>query len=539
MTEKKTISSREKDTGFININKKMEKLVENLAPKNGGIGQLNYFYDAVKGLYTDRAREIEALRAKGKKIVGVFCNFVPEELIYAAGAIPIRLSAGLQDTILTSEEILPRNFCPLIKSALGFALEKSPHFESTDVVIVPTTCDGKKKLPEILGEMKPTWTMEVPHTMETPQARELWFTELGLLKDHLEKLTGNKIKKKALKREILLANRKRAALRKLYELRKRTPPPIWGRDALLVTNQSYHDDGQRWTKNVEQLCKELGKKGAVCDGSYPRILLTGCPTVLPTWKIPMLLEESGGIIVCDDICTGSKGLWDPVEVPNWTLGEMLIGLADRYLMNTCACFTPNMARIDRLFRFIEEFNIEGVIYYTLMACHIYGMEIHRIENALKSRNIPVLKIETDYSEEDVEQIRTRMEAFIEMIMAKKGVRLRGADVRRPEGMEKATSKKKTRGPPGPPPAVSASSSESMEKPARRGPLGPPPTDSALPSRTAISCPSAGLPLKDRKQAPPCESTKLPLRDQKLKTPGENPSGRLRDRKLTPPGQNNG
>jgi len=538
MAEKKTASSQEDYAAFTHINKKLVKLIEYLAPKNGRIIGMNYFYNSVMGLYTDRAREIEELRAKGKKIVGVFCNFVPEELIYASGAIPIRLSAGLQDTILTSEEILPRNFCPLIKSALGFALQKSPHFESTDVVIVPTTCDGKKKLPEILGEMKPTWTIEVPHTMETPQARELWLTELGLLKDHLEKLTGNKIKKKALKREILLANRKRAALRKLYELRKRTPPPIWGRDALLITNQSYHDDSLRWTKNVERLCHELKEKGPVSDKSYPRILLTGCPTVLPTWKIPLLLEESGGIIVCDDICTGSKGLWDPVEIPNWTLGEMLIGLADRYLMNTCACFTPNMARIDRLFRFIEEYNIEGVIYYTLMACHIYGMEIHRIENALKSKNIPVLKIETDYSEEDVEQIRTRMEAFIEMIMAKKGVRLRGTDVRRPEGMSSATTRKKKRGPPGPPRAASAASSEIDGIPALKGPPGPPAT-ACPPSQVASSSISPETHLRDRKLAPPCERTALPTDDQKRQAPGKKPSGRLRDRKLTPPGQSNG
>jgi len=148
-------------------------------------------------------------------------------------------------------------------------------------------------------------------------------------------------------------------------------------------------------------------------------MITGSPTVFPTWKIPILTEESGGIIIMDDICTGSKGFWDPVEVPHWTMEDMLLSLADRYLMNTCACFTPNTARLIRLQGFVKDFNVQGVFYHILQACHIYGVEARRIESALKSDGIPMLTIETDYSQEDVEQIRTRVEAFLEMIIARR------------------------------------------------------------------------------------------------------------------------
>ena len=590
MTELKTTGHGVQPPFLKKVIHKFENLVRELSGQNGSLTGMDYFYKAAKGLYDERVKEIESLKASGTKIVGVLCNFVPEELVYAAGAVPIRICAGLQDTILTSEEILPRNFCPLIKSSLGFALERSPHFELADVIIIPTTCDGKKKLSEILGTMKPTWTLEVPHTMETPQARELWLTELGLLRTQLEKLTGKRIQKKRLRREIEKANAKRAALRRFYELRKRAPPPIWGRDALLVTNLCFFDDSERWTRHVEQLCDELEKKGPVTDGSNPRIFLTGCPTVVPTWKIPLLLEESGGIIVGDDICPGSKGLWDPVEVSHWGWSDMLIGLADRYLMNTCACFTPNMARMDRLLRYLADFNVEGVIYYTLMACHIYGMEIYRIENALKKKNIPLLKIETDYSQEDVEQIRTRMEAFIEMISARKGIGMlatssmsKGAGkpprtgVKRgppgpPSGAAAVSFGTKNaplkRGPPGPPPAKALSTGAEND-PKKRGPPGPPPktASSSLPSQgksvetrgplrqqihsppgeeikgplreKKLSPPGEGgnVPLREQKLSPPGEGGKIPLRDRKLSPPGTKQGGRIGDRKLTEPGEN--
>ncbi len=403
------------------------ELVRQLAAKTNEIARYNenvksmeYFYNFTKQMYTTRADEIAEERYRGKKIIGSYCNFVPEELILASGAIPIRQCAGFQDTILPAEEVLPRNFCPLIKSELGFSISGNPLFELSDVIITPTTCDGKKKLCEIIAEDRTTWVMEVPHTTETPQARELWLKEIKLLKKNLEVLTDNRITNKSLKMAIELTNKKRSLIRRLYEVRKRDAPPIWGRDALLVTSASLLDNLNRWNRKAEELCRELETlEEGVYPESAPRILLTGSPIFMPTWKIPMLIEESGGIIVVDDICTGSKGLWDPIEVRHWTMEDMLLSLADRYLMNTCACFTPNTARLIRLQGFIRDFNVQGVFYHILQACHIYGVETRRVEAVLKSGGIPMLTIETDYSQEDVEQIRTRVEAFLEMIVARR------------------------------------------------------------------------------------------------------------------------
>jgi benzoyl-CoA reductase/2-hydroxyglutaryl-CoA dehydratase subunit BcrC/BadD/HgdB len=397
----------------------LNEQIEYLRTRNSGIKSLEYFYEVYKEVYGNRAKELLNHKSMGKKIVGVFCNFVPLELILAADAIPIKLASGFQDPIILAEEILPRNFCPLIKSSYGISLMNSSHFDLVDLIIIPTTCDGKKKLGEILSEHKPTWVIEVPHTNETPQARQLWFSEIELLKKQLERLTGNKITVKKLKNAIELLNRKRAVTRRLYEIRKRTPPPIWGRDAMMVTNLSIYDDVKRWTERTEALCDELNNHKPVCDISLPRIMITGSPTMFPTWKIPTLIEESGGVIVMDDICTGSKELWDPIESAYWTMNDMLIAIADKYLMNTCACFTPNLVRADRVVQFVEDFKVNGVLYHVLQACHIYGMEELRIQKALDKINIPVLSIETDFSQEDVEQIRTRLEAFLEMISLRK------------------------------------------------------------------------------------------------------------------------
>jgi benzoyl-CoA reductase/2-hydroxyglutaryl-CoA dehydratase subunit BcrC/BadD/HgdB len=409
-----------------NMTQVLNEQIDYLSEHNSGIQSMNYYYQLYKELYGNRARELLHAKSQGKKIIGTFCNFIPLELIIAADAVPLRLCTGFQDPILPSEEILPRNFCPLIKSSYGISLMDSPHYDLVDIIIIPTTCDGKKKLAEILSENKQTWVIEVPHTTETPQARRLWLTEMQLIKKQLEKLTGNKITAKKLKEAIDILNKKRAVSRRLYELRRRTPPPIWGRDAMLVTNLSLYDDVKRWTERTETLCNELEKHKPVCDISIPRIMLTGSPTVFPTWKVPVLTEESGGVIVMDDICTGSKEFWDPIETMSGSMNDMLIAISDKYLMNTCACFTPNLVRLNRIIQFAEEFKIDGVIYHVLQACHIYGMEELRIEKALEKIKIPILNIETDYSQEDVEQIRTRVEAFLEMVSIRKMSKPSGA-----------------------------------------------------------------------------------------------------------------
>ncbi|UCF09062.1 MAG: 2-hydroxyacyl-CoA dehydratase [Thermoplasmata archaeon] len=372
------------------------------------IAAMSYYRDIALGMYDPKRL------ADPGPLIGTFCNLVPEELILAAGARPFRLCAGYQGTISVSERILPQVFCPLIKSSVGLFM--SEVLDEVEMIVVPTTCDGKKKAAEILSEKKRTLIMELPHTIVSPQARGLWLTEVRTLKRNLERYLGKRIAKKNLKQAIGKTNRKRALLGELYELRKKTPP-IWGSDALLVTHTSFYADPDTWIAQTEALLSELKDKEPVVGEQNPRIMLTGSPIILPTWKIPFLIEEAGGIIVMDDLCSAAKTLLDKIEVRAWTMYDMLIGLADHYLMSACPCFVPNDPRITKVSNYVKDYSIDGVVYHNLQGCQLYGGEVWRMERTLKEKGIPVLKLETSYGEGDIKQLKIRVDAFLEMLEA--------------------------------------------------------------------------------------------------------------------------
>ncbi len=390
----------------------MEKYLKYLRENNGGIASMDWFYDVLRGSHSD-------VCGGDGKLAGVFCNFVPEELFLAAGVRVVRLCGGFQGTILTAEEVLPRNFCPLLKSTLGFFMLGGGPFEASDVLVLPTTCDGKKKLSEVLAEGREVWVLEVPHSRESEDSRLLFLKELHRLRGRVERLSGRRITRSALAEAVELVNEKRRLVRRLYELRKRPRVPIWGSDALVVTNAWFYADPREYIKRLGALCDELERRDGLSEEGDPRIMITGSPVIMPTWKLPVLIEESGGVIVTDDICSGSKGYWDAVAPQGRSMDELMIALADKYLMNTCACFVPNTARRRRVLGFIEDFRVDGVVYYIIQGCYLNSIEKRQIEIELARRDIPLLTIETDYSQEDIEQIRTRVEAFLEMIAGRK------------------------------------------------------------------------------------------------------------------------
>lgn len=405
------------------VSEVIQEEVNRLAKANVNVNSMNYFYDFAKGLFSKRLDELQLTKEKGVKVVGSFCSLVPEEFILAAGAMPIRLCTGFYGTTLAAEEVMPRLFCPLVKSSIGFFLGQSKLFRVVDIIIVPTTCDCKKRLGEVFAEMKPAWALEVPHNTEAPQARKLWLEELKLLKEHLEQLTNNRIGEKELRGAIDLCNRKRTVVRRLRALGA-SLPNVAG-NILLTIHLSYYDDAERWCERAETLCAELERKkvGQVLDDDFsPRVLLAGSSIIMPNWKLPRIIEDAGGVIVCDDLCSGTKGVYDPVQAQDWTIDDMIIAIAERSLTINCPCFTPNIGEINRILRFVEDFQVDGVVYHVLQGCHPYSFETRAVETALKRRNIPMIKIDTDYSREDVEQIRTRIEAFLEMIVARKKIK---------------------------------------------------------------------------------------------------------------------
>lgn len=365
------------------------------------------------------SREEEIRNFKGE-VIGTFCNFVPEELIYAAGCIPLRLCAGFYDTIHPAEEILPRDICPLIKSSLGFKISKLSYFELCKVIVFPVSCDGKKKLGEILNFLLPVWTLEVPQNKDRVKSKDFWLSEVKILKRRLERLTGHKITKQSLRQAIEFLGKRQKVFHRLYELRKHNPPLISGRDALLVTQASFYDDINRWIQKTEELCEELRNQKPGIRDQKLRLLVTGAPIIWPNFKLLNIIEEADAVIVIDELCSGTRHLYDPVRVDEWTEEGMLKAIAERYLFpSTCPCFVENHDRIDKLLQMAEDFSIDGVIYHSLRLCQLYDLERGLVRQVLKSKGIPVLNVYTDYSSEDVEQIKTRVEAFLEMVSSKK------------------------------------------------------------------------------------------------------------------------
>jgi benzoyl-CoA reductase/2-hydroxyglutaryl-CoA dehydratase subunit BcrC/BadD/HgdB len=387
------------------------------------------YFDEVSDFFGQRQKEIQEEKTKGKKVIGYFCVFAPVELILAADAIPVRVNSGWYDTSKLGDRIVPVEVCPVIRSTIGAKMiGLSPYLELSDAVITTLTCDGMTKLSEILSDAMPIWTMTPPRVKDSPQSLQLWKEEIKSIKTQIEKLTGNKITAKKLKEAIETMQKASKAFRRLQDLRKGNTV-IMGRDAMLVNQTAMWDDIKRWTKKTEALCDELEKriqqKLWACPPDTPRVIITGTPMFWPdNWKLPTLIEEATpqGVLVGDELCSSDRVLYDPVGIDEWTMDDMINGIAERYLMaSTCPCFTSkdgNEDRINWLLNKVKEYKAQGVIYYVVRGCILYAMEYSRVKKALDKLNIPVYYLDTEYTREDVGQMKTRVEAFLEMLTAR-------------------------------------------------------------------------------------------------------------------------
>ncbi len=380
---------------------------------------MSYFDFVVSEIHGLRIKELMEHKEAGGKVVGTFCLYVPEEIIRALGAIDVGLCAGAEWGYNEVEKLLPRNTCALIKSFVGFKLDRvCPYVESADLVIGETTCDGKKKAYEILGEMAPVYIMELPQ-MKRPEDFTLWRSEIDRLVAQLEELTGRKLTLENLKAATREVNAKREALQRLNNARKAAVVPISGKDALLASQVAFYDDVPRFTEMVNEIADELEARIAAGQGvapaDAPRVLVTGSPMAIPNWKLHDIIEKAGAVVVAEEMCTGSRYFDTLTDETPETLEGMLDAIAQKYLGINCACFTPNEGRMDDVVRMAEEYGAQGVIHYALQFCTPYQMEAHGVEKASRKAGLPVLRIDTDYSMEDIGQLQTRVEAFVEML----------------------------------------------------------------------------------------------------------------------------
>ncbi|RXJ88218.1 double-cubane-cluster-containing anaerobic reductase [Arcobacter sp. CECT 8985] len=386
---------------------------------------MKYFDWFMSEMQGQRIAEINKLRENKKPAIGAFCIFVPEELIVGAGGACFGLCGGSPATIADAETELPRNICPLIKSAHGFKLQKTcAYTQSSDFIYGETTCEAKKKTWEILGKHHPVKVMNIPH-MKREKDLKLWKEELFEFKEHLEEITEEKLSLEKMKEGVKIVNEKRKALQRLDRLRSMNPDiiPISGKDGLFITQMGFLDDPVRYTQKVNELCDELEKrvqeKVSVFEKYTPRLMVLGTPFAPPNWKLHTAVETSGGAIVNEESCIGHRYYKDNVDLDDVQDEDTLMQkLLDKYSAVDCACFTPNAPRIDKVLQMYKDRKLDGVIYYTLSFCHTYNVEAHLVTQALENEGIPCLVIESDYSPEDAGQIKTRVEAFLESISFK-------------------------------------------------------------------------------------------------------------------------
>lgn len=367
-----------------------------------------------------RPAELIEEQKAGRKVFGTFCTYVPDEVVIACNGIVTGLCGGSQFWVPEGEKYLPADMCPLIKASLGARLGRTcPFFRIVDQVVGETTCDGKKKMYEIMAQDVNTYIMELPQ-MKRPKDVARFAEEIEAFAKNVEDVTGNALTEENLAAAIKTINARRRALKRVYETRKNPDIiPISGTDALLMMQIAFFDDPARCAEMANKLADELEQRLADGVSVFPagtkRILLTGTPLAIPNWKLHHIIETSGAAIVCEENCTGTKFFTNMVDETATDFTGMYQALAERYMKINCACFTPNQARIDEVLQLARDYQVDGVINTNLKFCTTFKTEAPALEKALEDAGIPVLDIETDYTDNDSEQLRTRVEAFVEML----------------------------------------------------------------------------------------------------------------------------
>ena len=360
--------------------------------------------------------QVKALKEQGVPVVGVFCTYFPQEIAAAMGACVVGLCSTSDETIKDAERDLPSNLCPLIKSSYGFALtDKCPYFYFSDLIVGETTCDGKKKMYEFLGEFKPVHIMELPNRQSEDGCR-LYRNEIIRFREALEAHFGVTITEDQIRRAVHLRNEERKALKALYELMRLDPVPMKGEQLYSVMyGSTFRFDKEQVVQELYALIEKVKREYA--EGKHlekmPRILITGSPSSGAAMKVVRAIEDNGGVVVAYENCGGSKSCDELVDEDD---PDVYGALARRYLNIGCSCMTPNPNRFDLLGRMIEEYKPDAVVEIVLQACHTYSVESLKVKRFVQDKyNLPYLKVETDYSTSDIGQINTRVSALIEML----------------------------------------------------------------------------------------------------------------------------
>jgi benzoyl-CoA reductase/2-hydroxyglutaryl-CoA dehydratase subunit BcrC/BadD/HgdB len=367
----------------------------------------------------ERPSQLLEAKNKGVKIIGYFPgNYVPEELIYASGAVPLCLiNGGDSKPAEMALSVVPQVICPFARAQVGERLlGKNPYYSMIDMLVAPITCQHLKKVAEVWeynGDLE-IFKLGIPHQHNNDFELEYFNDRLRALKDRLQAFTGNEITDEKISEAIVLYNRMRELLKNISLLRCTSPSLLSSLDFVKLNHASFYADPAFMVDYLDSVYHELKDKQQVTKTETPRILLIGPSIGYGDYEVLQLVKAAGGDIVIEEICEGVRYYWNKVE----SKGDLIESLAREYLVDRVPCAFMRYStrkRLDFALKLIKDFAVSGVIWYELLCCETYDAESYFFSQELGDRNIPMLILESDYSAANTGQFRTRIEAFIEIL----------------------------------------------------------------------------------------------------------------------------
>ncbi len=347
-------------------------------------------------------------KAKGKRVIGWSCTYTPEELIYAANALPVMVFGDVESTKL-ADIYLPVNTCSFARSCFNAALKGDYNY--LDGFAASGSCDNRDKTFDMWRyhvEIPYMHFINTPHT-RSEKAHEFFYDELGRLKASLEKAFGDAISDAALKNAIQVYNTNRRLLKEVYDLRRKNPPLISGVEALEIVLSSMVTLKEEHNKLLSHLLTEVSNRSDLPESGV-RLLVSG--SVMDNPQLLKIVETVGGSVVADDWCTGSRYFWDLVDAGD----DPLRAIARRYLDKIPSSFMLNQQdRFAHAIDMAKRFDVEAAIIFVLKFCDTHIFDAPQLTEELKTMGLPVLYLEWEHSLSGLAQLKTRIEAFIEMV----------------------------------------------------------------------------------------------------------------------------
>jgi benzoyl-CoA reductase subunit C len=353
---------------------------------------------------------LQSWKEPGRKIIAFECTYVPEEIIYASGALPIRLIGNSQlSNYNDANAYMYPNTCSFIRNCLQMVLNNRYSF--LDGFIAGSTCDCSRRLADIWEHYRFTpfvHTIGVPRKISSA-AYELYETELHHMLDKLAEFTGRTISSEALQESIRIYNRRRDLLKALYAMTRLDHPLIEGSELLTVLNASVSLPPEMFNRIVEKLVQQIRGSHRSIAGEF-RIMVSGSPLNSP--EFIREIEKMGGLVVIDELCTGVRYWWEGIEPGP----DPIQAIGRRYLHNfACPRMEPSDDRFQRILRLVRDFRVEAVITQIVPYCVPQAMEQPIVGQLLEAQNIPVLELDMEYGAGNTGQITTRLQAFFEML----------------------------------------------------------------------------------------------------------------------------